>query len=90
MHIKIPKPLACETTFLIGIGLLSNCPACYGHLVKILITLEHYGLFGSSCFFNIVQPPVMQNGVEGLPSIILARQGILVKMLITLESHGIF
>ena len=31
----------------------------------------------------------MQNGGEGLSSIILAGRGILVKMLITLEPHGL-
>ena len=33
---------------------------------------------------------VLQNGGEGLPSIIFASQGLLVKMLITLEPHSIF
>ena len=32
----------------------------------------------------------MQNGDEGLPSIILVGQGLLVKMLLPLEPHGIF
>ena len=32
----------------------------------------------------------MQNGCEGLPSIILASRGILVKMLITLEPYRIY
>ena len=41
-------------------------------------------------YFNIVQPPAMQNGDEASPSIILAGQALLVKMLITLEPHGIF
>ena len=31
----------------------------------------------------------MQNGCEGLSSIILASQGLLVKMLVTIEPHGI-
>ena len=34
--------------FLIDMGLLSNCPACCGQLVKIPITLEPYGIFGSN------------------------------------------
>ena len=33
---------------------------------------------------------VVQNGDEGLPSIILAGRGLLLKMLITLEPNGIF
>ena len=33
--------------FLVNIGLLSNCQACCCQLVKILITLEPYGIFGS-------------------------------------------
>ena len=32
----------------------------------------------------------MQNGVEGLTSIILASQGVLVKFLIILEPNGLF
>ena len=61
--------------------------------VKIL-TLEPYGIYGSNCAFLFVKilssHPSMQNGGEGLSSIILAGQGILVKMLITFEPHGIF
>ena len=33
---------------------------------------------------------VVQNGDEGLPSIILDGRGLLLKMLITLEPNGIF
>ena len=83
-------------TILIDIGLLSNCPACCGQLpvVKILITLEPYRIFGSSFAYLLILvlsrlPRIQQNGGEGLSSIILAGQGILVKMLITLEPHGI-
>ena len=44
MYGNIPEPLACETTFLIDIGLLSNCRACCDQLIKILITVEPYGI----------------------------------------------
>ena len=75
-------------------GSLSICPACYGQLVKTLITLEPYRLFKLNfayLFISILSiHPGMQSGCEGLPSIILAGQCILVKMLITLEPHGIF
>ena len=66
---------------------------CY-QLVKILITLEPYGIFliKFGILINLIlsSHPVMQNGDKGLPNIILAGQGLLVKMLITLEPHGIF
>ena len=80
--------------FLIDMGLLSDCPACYDQLVKILITLETYMIFGSNFAYLFILilsiHPGMQNGGEGLPSIILASQYILVKMLITLGPHSIF
>ena len=62
--------------------------------VKILITLELYGMFISNFAYLFIlvlsSHPGMQNSYKGLPSIILAGQCILVKMLITLEMHGIF
>ena len=48
MHVNIPYPLACKTTFLMDEGLLSISPACCGQLVKILINLEPYWIFGSN------------------------------------------
>ena len=75
-------------------GLLSNCPACCGQLVKTLITLESYRIFGSNFAYLIILILSIQrdsqNGGDGLPSIILASQCILVKMLISLELHVIF
>ena len=66
---------------LIDMGLLSNCPACCGQLVKILITLAPYGIFVTHfayVFISIVSShPDMENGDEGLTSIILAGQGLL-------------
>ena len=47
MHVNILLPLACEITFFMDEGLLSISPACCGQLVKILISLEPYGVFGS-------------------------------------------
>ena len=80
--------------FLIEMGLLSYCPACCNKLVKILITLEPYRIFGSNfahLFILILSiHPGMQNDDEGLLSSILAGQCLLVKMLIALEPHGIF
>ena len=76
-------------SFLIDIGLLSNCPARCGQLVKILITIEPYRNFGSNFAYAFISILSIHPG-EGLPIIILAGQGLLVKMLITLEPHGIF
>ena len=77
-------PLTCETTFLIGMGLLSNYPACCGQLVKILITLEPYGILGLNFayFFILILSSLlgMQNAGDGLLSIYFAGQCILVKM----------
>ena len=75
-----------------GDGLLSTSPACCCQLVKILTTLEPYGIFGSDfAYLSILYCPAtgMQNGAEGLPSIILAGRGLLVRMIITLEPQGI-
>ena len=51
-------------------GLLSNCLACCGQLVKILITLKPYGIIGSNCAyffnFNIVQPLVWKKTVASV------------------------
>ena len=43
-----------------------------------------------SYLFSYCQATGMQNGGEGLLSIILAAWGLLVKILITLKSHGVF
>ena len=67
-------------------GLLSIIPAGYGHLVKMLTTLEPHGIYGYNCAYCLP----LQNCDEALPSIILAGQGILMKMLITHEPHDIF
>ena len=91
---KFPNHWHAKHHSLTDIDLLSNCPAYCGQLVKILITIEPYRIFGSniaSLFILIFSShPSMQNGGEGLPSIILAGQGLLVKMIITLELHGTF
>ena len=74
-------------------GLLSSSPACYGQLLKILITLEPYGIFESNfayLFILIVSSHWYVNSDEGWPSIVLVGGGLLVNMLITLEPHGIF
>ena len=59
------------------------CPACCGQLVKILITPEPYGIFGSNVAYLFIlilsSHPDMQNGGEGLPSIIFAAHGLLEK-----------
>ena len=61
-------------------GLLNFISAGCGQLVKMLITLEPHGIYGSNFaylfIFNIVQSLGMQNGDEALPSIILTCQGI--------------
>ena len=62
-------------------------------LVKMLITVEPHGIFGSNFVyiyvFNHCQATGMKKSNEALPSIILAGRALLVKMLITLEPHGI-
>ena len=56
-------------------------------LVKMLITLEPHGIFGSN-FVNLCISTLLsywlQNGDEASPSIILAGRALLVKMLIPL------
>ena len=58
----------------IDIYLLSNCPAGCGQLVKILITLEPYRIFGSNSAYLFILilfiHPGMQNDCEGWPGII--------------------
>ena len=91
MHVNIPLPLACETTFLIDMDLLSNCPACCDQLVKILIALKPYiYIFGSNRAYLSILILYSYWYAKGLSSIILAGRGHLVKILITLELHGIF
>ena len=62
--------------------------------MKIFITFEPYRILGSNSAYLFIlilfTHPGMQNGAEGLPSIVLAGHGILVKMLITLEPHVYF
>ena len=73
-------------------GLLSIISAGCGQLVKMLITIELHGIFGSNFAYLVYHCPVtgMQNGDEALLNIILAGWGLLVKMLIFLEPHHIF
>ena len=73
-------------------GLLCKWQAFWDQLVKILITLEPYGIFESNfayLFISILSSHTgIQYGDKGLPSIILVGQCLLVKMrLITLESQ---
>ena len=62
-------------------------------LVKMLITLERHGIFGSNflhlCILTL-SSHWYEKGDEASPSIILAVRALLVKMLITLKPHGIF
>ena len=61
--------------------------------VKMLITVELRGIFGSNVIYIYVfyhcPATGMKKGDESSPSIILAGRALLVKMLITLEPHGI-
>ena len=58
-----------------------------------LITLETYGIFGSTFAYVFIlvmsSHPGMQNGGDSLTSSILVGQGLFVKMLIAFEPHGI-
>ena len=60
MHVNIVKRLA-SVTFFKNKALLSLSPVRRGQVVKMLITLEQHGVFGSNClliYFNIDQPLV--------------------------------
>ena len=61
--------------------------------MKMLITLEPYGIFGTNVayLFVLICPATgMQNGDKEMLSIVLAGRRLLVKiMLITLEPHVI-
>ena len=61
-------------------------------LVKMLITLEPHGIFGSN-FVHLCILTLSSNWYEecneASPSIILAGRALLVKMLITFERYGI-
>ena len=62
-------------------------------LVKMLITLELYGIFGSNFVYLCIltlSSHWSEKSDETSPSIILAGQALLVKMLKNLEPHGIF
>ena len=62
-------------------------------LVKMLITIEPHGKFGSNfVYLCILTLPsnCMQNGDEASPSISLAGRALLMKMFKTLELHSIF
>ena len=68
-----PNHLHAKLPFLMDDGLLRISPACCDQLVKILIALEPNGIFGILVYFSInCSATVIQNGEEGLPSIILA------------------
>ena len=62
-------------------------------LVKMLITFELHGIFGSNfvylCILTLSSHWYKKDD-EASPSIILAGRALLVKMLITHEPHGIF
>ena len=62
-------------------------------LVKMLITLEPHGIFGSNFVYlciSTLSSHWYEKYDKASPSIILASQALLVKMLIALELHGIF
>ena len=62
-------------------------------LVKMLITLEQDGIFGSNLVYLcilVLSSHWYEKGDEASPSNILAGQALLVKMLVTLEPHRIF
>ena len=67
--------------------------ACQALLVKMLITFEPHGIFGSNFVYScILHCPAtrMKKGTKASPSIILVRRALLVEILITLEPHGKF
>ena len=67
------------------------CQAIYGQFVKMLITLEPYGIFRSNFAYVFNSPDTgMRKGDEALTSTALVSGGLFVKMLINLDLHGIF
>ena len=67
--------------------------ACRALLVKMLITLEPLGIFGSNFVYLCIltlSSHWYEKGDKASPSIILAGLALLVKMLITLEPRGAF
>ena len=61
MHVNSVQPFVCVTLFLLDEGLRSISSVVQGQLVKMLITLETHGIFGSNFAYlcsNIVQPLV--------------------------------
>ena len=62
-------------------------------LVKMLITLESHGIFGSNFVFLCIltlSSDWYEKGDEAPPSNILTGRALLVKMLIAIVPHGIF
>ena len=64
-------------------------------LVKMLITIEPHGIFGSNLAYMYLYILKLfslwcENGNEALPGISSVDRGLLVKMLRTLEPHGLF
>ena len=77
-------------------GLLNIISASCGQLVKKLVALEPFVIFGSKfAYFFILTLcshwfAYADGGDDALSSIILASRGLLVKLFITLEPHHIF
>ena len=71
-------------------GLLSISPAFCGQLVKMLITMESYGIFGSNFAYVLIYMLFSNwyaKSDKGLLSIILASQRLLLKILIHSNSR---
>ena len=61
-------------------------------VVKMLITLEPHGIFGSNIVYLCIvtlSSHRYEKGDEASPSIIMAGRALLLKMLLTLEPQGI-
>ena len=54
VHVDLVLPLAFLTIFLMDEALLSTSPALRGRFVKMLITLEVHGIFGSNFAYLFV------------------------------------
>ena len=97
MYFNIAQPLVCETVMRLHratfwpVKLFSGSQALF---MKMLITLEPCGIFGSNfvyyCILTLSTTAGMRNSDEASPSINLASQALLVKMLKILGPHGIF
>ena len=91
MYFNIVQPLVLKKGDEASPSIISAGQALF---VKMLITLELHGIFGSNFVFLCISTLschwYKKKDDEASPSIILAGRALLVKMLVNPEPHGIF